>query len=178
MGSHKHTAIFTAIEPVLDKGKAAIEEAKKQHFKKYKAAWRKAFRKQHKQFTLSFTAEEARELSKEAKKAHRSKVAFIKSCYFAYINKVYLIHDPKVLLEIRQQLGFTYNALMNLIERNHIPKDLGQTLLQQLSDFEQRLLSKLHNPKSLEDWIQDTLVNKPTYAETIQSLIKTVRSGT
>lgn len=177
MGRHKHTTVFTAIESELDNGEAAIAKAKKEHFKNYKAAWRKAFRSQHKQYTLSFTPEEARELTKEAKKAKRSRTAFIKAAYFAYIDKVYLIADPNLLLEIRQQLGLTYHALTLLIEKNMIANDLGTTLLHQFSDFEQKLLSKLHSPKSLEDWILETVRNKPSYRKTILSLLKSVDNG-
>jgi hypothetical protein len=128
-----------------------IKAAKKAYYKQYKSEWRKAQRKQTKQFVVILTENEADQIITGAKKHRLTPTKFIKQSTFAYLRKQYLPVDPLALATIRQLLAMNYAALRKLFDENRMPFETGRSLLIQMSELEKRVIEELYHPKESKD---------------------------
>src|SRR5580693_8313552 len=76
-----------------------ITRARKKYWKEYKATWRRKKRKEERELTISWTADELTQLTKEARRHKISKTKFIKTSTLAYIDKRYIVPDQ---IEVRR----------------------------------------------------------------------------
>jgi hypothetical protein len=158
---------------VLESGSTAdIAKARKDYWKLYSVEWRKTQRKRDKQFTISFTPIEAKDLLEVAKKHKRSRTRFIKDSCLAYMNKRFVIPDVIAIRAIQQELALNYNILKKLYEDNALPYQIGNELLKQMSELEQKILVELFNPKPLEQLIRETVTSKPGCKENLIELLQ------
>ena len=72
---------------------------------------------------------------------------------------------------IRQQLALNLNSLQKLFDENKITYKTGAELLEQMTALEQTMLTELHNPKTLEQWIADTVHSRPEFKEILIALL-------
>ena len=165
------SSIYPFLEPFLDLGDEALAKARKDYKRKYSAQWRKQNRKKCKPYTLDYSPSEAKLVIDAARKHKSSTTAFIKKACFAYMNKRYLNQDAYTLNEIFQALTKNYSVIKNLIDDNVIQYQVGSTMLQQINRLETELDGLLRNPKSLEQWIIESIQENPKYKETIEQLL-------
>ena len=140
-----------------------IANARQEYWKAYKAEWRKRQRQETKEFTIVCTLSEAKDILEAARRHKRSRSKFIKESCLAYINKRYLVPDLLAMNSIRQQLAMNLNVLQKLFDESRIPYETGTVLLRQMGTLEKSVLTELHNPKTLEQWIIDTVCATPEY---------------
>ena len=160
---------------VLDKGDEAIADARRRYKQIYSAKWRKNQRKVTKQFTIAFTPIEAKDLLEAAKKHKRSRTRFIKDSCLAYMNKRYLVPDVLAIRSIEQALVMIYNILKKLSDETSLPFQIGTDLLKQMSDLEHKVLVELHNPKTLEKWVVESITMKPEYKTDLIDFIQNLQ---
>lgn len=134
----------------LDMGsKDAIAVAKREYYKAYKNAWKRRQRVTTKQFLISLTHAEAKDLANAAKKHRLSKTRFIKQACFCYMQKRYLPTEPIVLAVIRQLLAQNLIALTQLKNSGLIPADTGIQVVAIMNNLERTIIGTLYHPKEL-----------------------------
>lgn len=148
-----------------------IANARKEYWKGYKAEWRNRQRQETKEFTIVFAVQEAKDILEAARKHKRSRSNFIKESCIAYLNKRYIVPDRLAINSIRQQLAMNKNTLQKLFDENKVSYQTGTTLLNQMSALERIMLTELHNPKTLEQWIIETVRTTPEYKEILIALL-------
>ena len=169
----KKSNLYTHLAKVLEKGSDQdIANARKEYWKGYKADWRKRQRRETKEFTIVCTAMEAKDILEVARKYKRSRSNFIKESCLAYLNKRYLVPDLVAINSIRQQLAININTLQKLFDENKVPYQTGTSILQQMAALEKVVLAELHNPKTLEQWITETVRTTPDYKAILIELLQ------
>ena len=138
------STITQFLEPFLKEGnEKKIILARKQYWRIYKANWRKQKRKEHKEFTVSFTNKELHVVTLAAKKHNRSNTRFIKEAALAYCTNKILVPDPLAVNQVRELLTLNYTALQELTEDQTYPKQDNNDLLFKLADLENKILQIL-----------------------------------
>ncbi|HYD22670.1 MAG TPA: hypothetical protein VEB40_14410 [Flavipsychrobacter sp.] len=164
--------LYDYIEPYLDKGADAIAGAKKEYYRLYKAEWRRRYRSTVKQYSVCLDAAEQRQLKTEGRKHKKSVTGLIKSACFAYLNRVYLIQDLEVVNSVRQLLAQNYNALLELAGEKALNQKMAIDLLRRIQTLEAKVMSKLFKPRTLEDWIIQTITENPRHIESLKLLLE------
>jgi ribosomal protein S25 len=175
--SEQKTSLHDYLEPVLETGnEEEIAFARKMYWKKYKAAWRKQRRKEQKEFAVSFTDKELGLITSEAKKHHRSRTGYIKHACLAYSEKRFLMADLAAFNRIRELLSLNYNSLQQLSEENVLQYHTGNQLMEKIAELERNVLTSLQNPKSLDQWIIESVRQNPESKMKLIELIKSNRN--
>src|SRR5665213_878919 len=138
-----------------------ITLARKKYWREYKVTWRRKKRKEEKELTTSWTPDELIEITKEARRHKVSKTKFIKTCTLAYINKRYIVPDQIEVRRIAQLLSVTYNSILEMMDENTLQLQTGKIILEKISDLERQVLVSLHNPKTIEQLITETVNKNP-----------------
>jgi hypothetical protein len=171
----KKNSIYTYLSStkVLETGSDQdIAAAKKQYWKEYKAEWRKKQRQATREFTIVCNPTDAQIIVNAARQHKRSLQAFIKEACLANIRKHYLVPDITAINTIQQQLAMNYNSILQLFDENLVTYQTGTTLLRKITELEHTVLAQLHTPKTLEQWIADTIRSSPEYKDTIIALLQ------
>src|ERR1019366_2635342 len=134
-----------------------ITLARKKYWREYKAAWRRNKRKNEKELTTSWAADELAELTKEARRHKISKTKFIKTSTLAYIDKRYIVPDQIEVRRIAQLLSITYNTIREMMDENALHLQTGKIILEKIFDLERQVLVSLHNPKTIEQLITEAV---------------------
>lgn len=141
---------FLKSSGVLDKGtNEDIQDKRGEYWREYKRKWRNQNRKKNKEFAISFSPEELKELSVVAKRHNVSKTKFIKQAYLAYINKSFIVPGIVEVRKISQLLSMTYNSIQESMESNKIEFKNGKDILERIYKLEREIVPALHNPKSI-----------------------------
>ncbi|MDP4103347.1 MAG: hypothetical protein Q8935_00220 [Bacillota bacterium] len=151
-----------------------ITQARKKYWRIYKTAWRRNKRKTEKEITISWTADELAELTKEARRHKVSKTKFIKTSTFAYIDKRYIVPDQIEIRRIAQLLSVTYNSIREMMDENALQLQTGKIILEKLFDLERQVLVSLHNPKTIEQLITETVSKNPQTKTQLYHLLETL----
>jgi len=160
----KRSSIYQYLESsgVLDNGTIEeIKAARKKYWMEYKRLWRKDKRRKEKEFTVSFSKDDLQLLTKVARRHKRKRTLFIKTATLAYINKTYIVPDEIEVRQIRQLLSMSYNSLEQQMEEEILSVEAGKVLLQLIQQLEREVLVLLYNPKTLEQWIVETVRQYP-----------------
>lgn len=178
MSKQKHMqSVYAYLESsgVLDGGTdEAISQARKEYWRRYKASWRKQKRATEKEITVSWDKEELQLLTKTSKYHHMSRTAFIKSATIAYINKAYVVPNAMEVRLIAQHLALIYNSLQEIIETNQLPGQIGKILSEKVLELEHTVLVSIHNPKSLDTIIRESVNNNRTLKTHLIHLLETI----
>ncbi|MFN8279060.1 MAG: hypothetical protein U0V49_02140 [Saprospiraceae bacterium] len=143
---------FLKSSGVLDNGThEEIQSKRKEYWNEYKRKWRKIKRKSEKEFTISFSVDELKELLIEAKRHKLSRTRFIKQSCLAYMNKRYIVPDAMEVKRISQLLSMTYNSIQEMFEEDKIDKSAGKEILKRILKLEREILPALQNPKSINE---------------------------
>ncbi len=143
---------FLKSSGVLENGThEEIQRKREEYWNEYKRKWRKMKRKSEKEFTLSFSAEDLKEISTEAKRHKLSRTKFIKQACMAYMNKRYIVPDAMEVKKISQLLSMTYNSIQEMFEENKVDKSTGQEILNRIFKLEREILPALQNPQSINE---------------------------
>ena len=110
-----------------------ISLARKKYWREYKASWRRKKRKEEKELTTSWTADEITELTNAAKKHKVSKTKFIKTSTLAYINKRYIVPDQIEVRRIAQLLAVTYNSIREMMDEDTLELQTGKIILEKIN---------------------------------------------
>lgn len=151
-----------------------ITLSRKRYWRVYKAAWRRNRRKNEKELTTSWTADELTELTKEARMHKISKTRFIKTSTFAYIDKRYIVPDQIEVRRIAQLLSVTYNSIREMMDENALQLQTGKIILEKIFDLERQVLVSLHNPKTIEQLITEIVNKKPNIKTQLYHLLETL----
>ena len=174
----KKSNIYTYLDStkVLEIGTdEAIDRAKQEYWRVYKAAWRRSQRKATKQYIIVFTEDEAKIIKAAAKQQMRSTSGYIKDSCLAYLNKKFIVPDKIAVGSIKALLAMNYDALKKLFDGNLVSYQTGIALIQQMSGLENAVLQQLNHPKSLEQWIEETVRNAPQYKEVLIELLQNIQ---
>ncbi|MBK7359031.1 MAG: hypothetical protein IPI45_07015 [Saprospiraceae bacterium] len=151
MNSNTSVYSFLKSSGVLENGThEQIQKARNEYWREYKRKWRKHQRKKNTEFAISFSQEELKELSTQAKRHKVSRTKFIKKACFAYINKSFIVPDIAEVRKISQLLSMTYNAIQESLESNKIEFKNGKDIMERVYQLEREILPVLNNPKSIE----------------------------
>ncbi|MBK6545768.1 MAG: hypothetical protein IPG12_10925 [Saprospiraceae bacterium] len=175
LNSESNLYAFLNSSGILKSGtQEEIQKVKMEYWRQYKKNWRNNKRKQDKEIAVSFSKDEFKEITLEAKKHKLSRTQFIKQSCFAYINKSFIVLDIKEVRKISQLLSLTYNSIQELIEENKVEQKVGRALMDSIYKLEREILPVLYNPKSLEVFIKEHISKnpkgKPKLIEFINSL--------
>jgi hypothetical protein len=169
----KKMSLYDYLEPVLEYGtEEQVALARKKYWADYKAAWRKNRRREQKEFTLSFTPKELQILKFAATTYKGSYTGFIKASALAYWQKQYLATDPMTINRVKELLALNYNVLQQLSEEERLSDDAGAVLMKKIADLEQEVLTTLRNPRTLEQWVQEIISDKPESRMKMMELLK------
>jgi hypothetical protein len=155
----KTSPYYVFMTPFFEKGDAlAIEAAKKEYFKLYKANWRKQFRVENKEIATSWTKQEYKELENFAKEHKLPITQYIKQATIAYGNKRYIVPDKKVIQKGIQYLAMTYNTIEQIEEKEKLNlRDIKITIDQ----LEKQLRETILSPYTIEQSIDMLLAKEP-----------------
>lgn len=169
----KGSRIYTYLEPFIQSGdEQAIEQARQEYHRRYKAAWRQAKRKTQKTFEISFNKGEW-QIIKSAKLIHkRSFTNFIKSSALAYCQQKYLVPDQLAYNLVIQELRMVYNKLKDIEEQNRLPGSQIAAFLSAISSVEQTITRHLSNPQTLDEVLTEAIQTIPGYKAKLLSNIQ------
>ncbi|MEA3427305.1 MAG: hypothetical protein U9R46_13760 [Bacteroidota bacterium] len=175
-GKHKSNLYeYLDTSGVLDTGSdEAIEKARKEYWKKYKAHWRKQKRQTEKELTTSWTVDELKDLTKAARHHNMSRVAFIKSATIAYTHKAFIVPDKTGVQRIAQLLAMNYNLLQEMIDQRTFPLLSGKPILDRIEELEKAVLVSLNSPKTFEQIVTDAIQSKPHLKQSLYQLLETL----
>jgi hypothetical protein len=173
--SKRNSGIYAYLEAsgVLETGTIEdIAAMRKQYYREYKKNWRKEKRIREREFTVSYSDTELKVVEAAATGKHKTVPRFIKEAALAYCRKHWLI-DATTLFEIRELLLKTYTAIDALTDAKDRQVPVA-TLLEKIEALETGIHSKLHQSKSLEDWLTETVRSNPKSKEVLLQLIKSM----
>ena len=148
-----------------------IARARKDYWRIYKKIWRQKKRKTEKEITVSWNTDELKTVSNAAKQHKMSRTAFVKASTLAYINKAYIIPDIMEVRRIAQLLALNYNAVLELTEEKGISLKEIKNILEKITELERTVLLSLHDPKTIDQLVIETIQKKPfTKSRLIQLL--------
>lgn len=151
---------------------ALIAAARKQYWLDYRKKWRQQRRKDKKELLTEWSSEELRLLTECARKNKRSRSKFIHVATLAYINKVYVVPDQVEVRRIAQMLAMTYNLIKEM--KVNVESKTIDVLLEHVFELERNVNISLNHPKTLEQWVTDTVKANPAYRETLIELLKRI----
>jgi hypothetical protein len=160
---------------LLDSGSAeAITLARKLYWRTYKAQWRKENRRVNKEITTSWTAEELKVLSEEAKKHKLSKTKFIKTATLAYIDKRYIVPNQPEVRKIAQLLALNYNQIQEMVEEKELHLQTGKIILEKILELERSILVSLHSPYTIEQLVMEAVHKNPEMKIKLHHLLEMI----
>lgn len=158
----KINAYYQFLEPFLENGNnEEIQKAKKEWFRKYKAEWRKAYRKKNKEFTISWTKEDLKILSQEAKRHRLSKTRFIKQATMGYIDKRYIVPYQEEVNKSLQILAMVYNSIEDISEEGKLAGNIAKDLHAIINHLEHDFRIAIFSPKTIEQVLSEAVKEKP-----------------
>jgi hypothetical protein len=171
----KHTSnIYEYLEAigVLDTGtNEEIQDARKQYWKNYRAAYQRQKRKEQHIYTITFNKKEMRLLAPAIKKHHSNCTQYIKLAVLAYTQQQFVVLDPAAINQIRELLTKNYTTLQNIEEK--LPEGyLHISLIKQFAGLEQNIIQALHSPDTLEKAIRDSIESKPEMRHAILKILE------
>jgi uncharacterized protein (DUF1778 family) len=122
-------------------------EARKAYWRAYKAQWRRKKRKEHKEYTISYSPHELYIITQAAKAHKRSVTSFIKNAALAYTTKKFLVPDADAVAQVRELLGLTYTRIQAITEDERLSEKTGNLLMAKLNNIETAVLSILTKPR-------------------------------
>ena len=174
-GRNKHSAYYQFLEPFLESGNnEEIQKAKKEWFRKYKAEWRKAYRKKNKEFTISWTKEELKILSQEAKRHRLSKTRFIKKATMGYIDKRYIVPYQEEVNKTLQILAMIYNGIEDISKEGILPGNIAKDLQAVINRLEHDFRVAIFSPKTIEQVLSEVVKAKPGIKARLIQFIETL----
>lgn len=167
---------FLDAKGLLEKGTdEEIKKAKKEYWNQVKRTFRQEKRKREKEFTVSFTMEELKLITDEAKRHQMSRTSYIKTTTLAYLSKRYVVPDEIEVKRISQLLAMNYNVLLQIAEEEKVQSHLGDILLEKILELEKKVLIHLYHSKTLEDWIIQEINKDFTLKDQILEIIKSLK---
>ena len=144
------SSFHTFLDTILSSGTDVdIAQAKKDFLRRYKAAWRKNYRKQKHSFTIALTDKEEAVIAKNAQIHKRSRTAFIKEAALAYTKLAFLVPNSQELDEIRAVLAGLYAVLEKIGTANVLPEAAAAFIVMKITEVEETLLDICEHPKLL-----------------------------
>ena len=151
---------------------ALIKAAKRAYRAAYKEKWRQKKREVSKSFNVMLDASEAAEIGEAARRHRRSTTRFLKECCLAYLKCRYVVPDVLAVSAIRKEMAMTYDLLKGLFNENLLPQQVGRMAMEQMAGLEQRVLTCLQHPKTLDQLVNDALGSDPDYAARLLQFIQ------
>lgn len=170
----KKSSLYSFLDEsgLLEKGtEDEIKAARKKYWNEFKRTWRKEKRIREKEFTVSFTKDELKLITNEAKRHRKSIPRYLKSTTLNYIAQRYLVPDEMEVKRISQLLAMNYNVLLQIVEEEKVRTQLGDILLGKISELEKRVLVHLCHSKTLEDWIKQEINKDATLKDKILHML-------
>lgn len=175
----KLSAFYKYLEPFLEKGnEQEIVLARKQYIRVYKAKWRKEKRRKEKELTISWTTEELKLLTIEAKRHKMSRSIFIKKSTLAYIDKRFIVPDILAVRTLLQFLAMQFNSIEEMICENKLNLQSGRELMEKINDQEKAVRIAMYSPKTLEQLITENILKDYSAKANIYRLLETVTHDT
>ncbi|MCC6816171.1 MAG: hypothetical protein IT267_07150 [Saprospiraceae bacterium] len=167
--------VFLKSNGVLENGSPDdIQKVRKEYWREYKRKWRKMKRKSEQEFTITFSADDLKDISLEAKRHKLSRTKFIKRACLAYVNNSFIVPDLKEVRIISQMISMTYNSIQELIEKDTIDFKTGKAIQESIHNLEREILPKLHHPESLEEILKEQIQNKPKLKSRLLEFIESL----
>ena len=140
-------SIYNYLEPFLDTNpdEETIKEARKQYLKEYKNNWQRQYRKNNKQFTISFNKKEFTLIEDAATKHNRKCHRFIKEAVLVYCKQKILIPNPEALNHIQELLIMNYSLLKVLAEETSFRENERNKLFNAMTKLETEFMRTLKN---------------------------------
>ncbi|MEL7001361.1 MAG: plasmid mobilization relaxosome protein MobC [Bacteroidota bacterium] len=163
---------------ILETGsKEEIAEAKRAYRRAYQRFKKKEYRKKRKTIQLTFPKAYAEALEQEAENYGLGLSAFIKKCLHAYLEKIFLLPDPKEVQQLELlllRIGNNVNQIAYRVNAHHVR---GTSALEDvrklLVKLDQEITEILRTPKDLESFIQDKLTQNPRALIQLERIINT-----
>ena len=132
-------------------------------------------RQKNKRVELYLTLEEWKRLSALAK-AHGLKLSpFLKACVLAYLEKLFILPDRKVLHDLEvgmRKIGTNINQIAYVANReSSVSANALDQLILHTKDLEALISKSLTYPDDLESLIRKALVELPSFAVILQRIL-------
>lgn len=158
---------------MLESGnKEAIAQARKNYWRIYKALWRNQKRKMEKEIAVSWAENDLKTIGIAAKHHKMSLTAYTKAATLAYTHKAYIIPNSSEVRRIAQLLALNYNAVLELAEEDNISLKDVKMILEKITELERTVLVTLHNPKTIDQMIVETVQKKPLLKQHLKNLLE------
>jgi hypothetical protein len=154
-----------------------IIAAKKLYRRNYKAAWRKANRKENKSYTVAWAKEELHSLTEAAKHHKQKPTTFIKKSCLAYINKRFITPNEREVTKALQLVAMTYNTIDSIAQENAIDTSAIKKIQEELFQLEHQMRITLLSPKTIEQILREEIQKHPGTKEYIKQFIETLQDG-
>lgn len=174
----RYNEFYQFMSPYLEKGNPAeIAWAKKEYRRRYKARWRRIYRKENKAFTVSWNQEELHILIDAAKKHKAKPTRFIKQATIAYINKRFLVPNQQEMNKVLQIIAMTYNAIETISQETEINTTSIKRMQEELFILEHEMRVTLLSPKTIEQIIEQEIRKDPEVVKYLFRFLERVKNG-
>ena len=154
-----------------------IAEAKKAYRRNYLRMKKQQYRKERKTVQLTFPRAYAANLEEQAQRHGMHLPAFIKQCLKAYLEKTFLLPNPKEVQQVELLLLRIGNNINQIAYRVNVHQLEGIPALESVRELLQHLDHKiteaLRTPKDLESFITDNIVENPQLLIQLEKIINT-----
>ena len=152
-----------------------LEVEKVKYKKMYMKAYKQAYNQTHKRVKLTFRNEEYEKVLRQAQKAKKPLAAYIKECFYSYINSEYLTADDNQVSELGgllRQIGNNINQVARWANQNrYIQPDNIHYIYNQLKFIQDKINEIFKRPDNLLDVVKDAMEENPFFKEELIQLL-------
>jgi len=147
---------------VLEHGTSEdIENARKQYWRQYRAAWRKAKRAQGREVTICLTKIESAQLSHKAAQFGLTVNQYLKEAALAQSKQEVMAPQESLMRAIHEQLVLNCTAIQRVCEDADSAVEIEHRLIEQIARLENMVMAALKNAYSIEESIRQAVQNNP-----------------
>lgn len=167
---------------ILDTGSSEqIAEAKKTYRKNYQRNKKQQYRKRRKIVQLTFTKTYAKTLAQQAESFGMRLPDFIKKCVRAYLEKTFLLPNPKEVQQVELlllKIGNNVNQIAHRVNAAHLDSIPAlESVRQLLVRLDQKITEALRTPKDLEACLKENLRQNPSVLLQLERIIDSYKDA-
>lgn len=153
-----------------------IENARKQYWRQYRAAWRKAKRAQGREVTICLTKNESTQLSRKAAQFGLTVNQYLKEAALAQSKQEVMAPQESVMRTIHEQLVLNCTAIQHACEDAESAVEIEHRLIEQIAHLENMVMAVLKNAYSIEESVRQAVQNNPEMKLKILNTLKNMQS--
>ncbi len=151
-----------------------IKSAKKQYRKNYLLEYKRKQRSNSPEFGVYFSKEngEFKMVQRSAMEHKKTIPGFIKASVLAYINKAYIVPDRDQVAKLEELLANCFNEIQAFAKANKtLYWQQYEDIQKRIEKLEREVAEVLRQPKSIEDFIMESVKHNPELRQSLISLL-------